>query len=397
MKIASSWSTVSDTVLAIKEAYNLLVSRLESPPDFIAVYATDTYDLDKLLSLLKQAAPNAQIFGGTTCLGVMTEEGFHSNNGSGLGMLGICDKSGSYGVGASLTGDDPRASAAAAVTEALEQSQRLGQMPGLVTMCAAPGYEELMILGIQDVIGPDVPVSGGSSADNAINGQWKQFANDKVYSNALVVATIFPSMPVGYAFHSGYSPTELSGTVTRCKDRIIYEIDGRPASHVYNDWTNGELSDILATGGNVLAANTLRPLGKVVGQVESIPYYRLIHPIMIHPDGSITLFATVYPGDELTLMTGTRESLVSRAGRVVQAALDSKSLAQSQISGVLMNYCAGCMLKVKDDMPKVVDGVSSTLNGKPFLGAFTFGEQGCFLGGENCHGNLMISVLAFGS
>jgi hypothetical protein len=46
-------------------------------------------------------------------------------------------------------------------------------------------------------------------------------------------------------------------------------------------------------------------------------------------------------------------------------------------------------------MDQVVDGVNQSLGGKPFLGSFTFGEQGCFAGGENRHGNLMISVLVF--
>ena len=31
----------------------------------------------------------------------------------------------------------------------------------------------------------------------------------------------------------------------------------------------------------------------------------------------------------------------------------------------------------------------------PFLSSFTFGELGVFPNGENCHGNLMISVLIF--
>jgi hypothetical protein len=41
--------------------------------------------------------------------------------------------------------------------------------------------------------------------------------------------------------------------------------------------------------------------------------------------------------------------------------------------------------------------LSASVGGKPFLGAFTFGEQGCFVGGENRHGNLMIATLVFGS
>ena len=70
-------------------------------------------------------------------------------------------------------------------------------------------------------------------------------------------------------------------------------------------------------------------------------------------------------------------------------------LTADQVSGALVIYCAGCMLTVQDEMEEVAAEVREALGGKPFLGAFTFGEQGCFTGGENRHGNLMISVVVF--
>ena len=48
-------------------------------------------------------------------------------------------------------------------------------------------------------------------------------------------------------------------------------------------------------------------------------------------------------------------------------------------------------------MTEVSSGLARSLGNKPFLGNFTFGEQGCFVGGTNHHGNLMISVVVFGA
>ena len=59
-------------------------------------------------------------------------------------------------------------------------------------------------------------------------------------------------------------------------------------------------------------------------------------------------------------------------------------------------YCAGCMLTVADRMPEVVSSIGSEFK-QPFLGTFTFGEQGCFLDSTNRHGNLMISAVVFGA
>ena len=78
---------------------------------------------------------------------------------------------------------------------------------------------------------------------------------------------------------------------------------------------------------------------------------------------------------------------------VVRHALATAALLA--IAGALVVYCAGCMLTVQDDMARVADVIAEALGEAPFLGTFTFGEQGCFVGGENHHGNLMISVVVF--
>ena len=60
-----------------------------------------------------------------------------------------------------------------------------------------------------------------------------------------------------------------------------------------------------------------------------------------------------------------------------------------------MVYCGGCMLAVQDKMDDVVTGVRDAVGTAPFLGVFTFGEQGPILEGRNAHGNLMISCITF--
>jgi hypothetical protein len=255
----------------------------------------------------------------------------------------------------------------------------------------------LLIRGIEDLVGSRVPVIGGSSSDNALTGEWRQFANDQVYQDAVVTTVLFPAAEVMYAFHSGYEPTSRKDRVTRAEGRVLYEIGGRPAAEVYNEWTAGLISDVLDTGGNVLARATMRPLGRVVGTVGGIPYFRLSDPGSVTPEGAITLFTDVERGDEIFLMRGTRDSLVKRAGYVAQSALETYSAAPAEIAGALVIFCAGCMLAIQDRMDEVVAGLCSALGERPFLGAFTLGEQGCFIGGENRHGNLMVSVLIFGA
>lgn len=306
--------------------------------------------------------------------------------------------------------EDPVAAAQQAVHTALKMADCPGEVPAMVWLTAVPGCEEALIAGIATVLGEDVPITGGSAADNLVKGDWRQFANDAIYSNAVVVTVLFPSTEVMFAFHSGFEPTDVKGIVTKAggfeattekgiatkaEGRILHEINNQPAAEVYNDWSKGLISDMLADGGNILNRATLHPLGRIAGHVGEVPYYQLSHPDAVTEQGGLSLFATVAPGDELMLMHGTIDSLISRAGRVASSALETYSAHPEDVAGALVVYCAGCMLTVQDRLNEVVDGLRSTLPDVPFLGVHTFGEQGCFLGGENRHGNLMLSVLLF--
>ena len=237
--------------------------------------------------------------------------------------------------------------------------------------------------------------AGGSAADDAVAGGWYQLTRDGDYRDAVVVSALFPSGRVVSAFQSGYVPSDTRGVVTRARGRTLIEIDGQPAAAVYDAWTRGAIAGTLGVGGSVLASTSLFPLGRRVGDVGGVPYYRLAHPATVHPDGSIDLFADVEAGDELVLMHGDVEALVTRAGRVAADARALARLAPAEVAGALVIFCAGCMLTVRDRLEQVVVGLREGLGGAPFLGSFTFGEQGCFIGGENRHGNLMISVTVF--
>jgi hypothetical protein len=395
VRAATSFSLESDTKAAARRALAKLTDELGGPPHWLLAQASAPHDLEALRRELSSLAPGAALHGGTSCLGAMTQAGFHSEGGLGLGLFGIRDDGGSFGVGAARAGSDPAAATGEATRRAIASAGRPGEVPSLIWLSAAPGAEEAVVAGIEAVVGHEVPIVGGSTADNAVEGKWKQITREAVYDDAIVVSALFPSSRVVSAFQSGYSPTEKTGTVTRAVGRKILAIDGRPAARVYDEWTGGAIAEALPHGGNILGRTTLFPLGRQVGAALGVPYYRLAHPETVTPDGGLTVFADVCEGDSLVLMTGTADGLLTRAGRVAEEALERARLRPDEIAGALVIFCAGCMLTVKDRMRDVILGLNASLRGQPFLGCFTFGEQGCFVGGENRHGNLMISVTVF--
>jgi len=395
MRVATVHSPEPDTTRAVQEAHAALVAELGGPPQWLLVQSSVRHPAAALQRAIA-GIDVAAVHGSSSCLGVMTQAGA-AVDGPGLALLGLRDAAGSFGVGAATPGEgaDPGAVAGLALQRAIAAAGRQGEVPALVWLTAAPGHEEACIAGLEALLGCEVPVVGGSAADDEVAGGWYQLTRDASYTDAVVVSALFPAGRVVSAFQSGYMPTGTHGVVTRARGRTLIEIDGRPAAKVYDQWTGGAIAGVMDAGGSVLASTSLFPLGRRVGDVGGAPYYRLAHPATVHPDGSIDLFADIEEGEELVLMHGDVESLLTRAGRVASDARALARLAPDEVAGALVIFCAGCMLTVRDRLDQVVVGLREGLGGAPFLGSFTFGEQGCFLGGENRHGNLMISVTVF--
>lgn len=373
---------------------NAALGELSGPPSIILCSASIAADLGPLQQNLGADIP---FHGASSCLGVMTSDGPYVAQGSGVGILAISDPEGAYGsaVGPVIDGD-VEAATQQVLLAALAQAGRPGEAPELIWLTATPGTEERIIASIQGIIGTGVPICGGSAGDNTVSGDWMVFDYEHRYSSGIALTVMFPSVRVGYAFHSGYRPTSTEGRVTSVDGRRILSIDDKPGAKVYNDWTAGKLDTAMESGGSVIGNTSLSPLGRRRDAVAGFDYFLLSHPESVSQDGGLALFSDIEVGDQIVLMEGTEDNLVHRAPRVAENALEMARLDKQHISGALVIYCAGCMLTVQERMTEVADGLREALGGKPFLGTFTFGEQGCFIGGSNHHGNLMISVVVFG-
>jgi hypothetical protein len=373
--------------------------------DFVYAFYNCDHDGEALLAFLQRRLPGAAILGGTSCAGVMTESRLWGAGS--IGLLLIDDPAGDYGVASGRLGDDPAATAERLLHAALKNAGCPGELPELIWIYQAPGCEEDVIDGLRRVVSDRCPIVGGSSADNDVTGKWLQLGSNETLTDGLVVGALFPSGGIGYAFQGGYEPAGGHGLVT-CVDgrrpasagvknrgRKIISIDHKPAAQVYNEWIGNALDGKIAHGGSVLLETTMCPIGINKGQVEGIPHYLLIHPESITPDGAVLTFAEIEEGTSIYSMRGDKERLIKRAGQVAGEATSLLPGGADSLAGGLVIYCAGCMLAVDDRMPDVTAEICLGFPKAPFLGCFTFGEQGSLVD-RNMHGNLMISAIAFG-
>lgn len=388
MYIKTAQSRAETVECVVSEINSALDVDHRGAPDFVAVHFGADSPANALRVSAKAQLGCAALHGGSSCLGVMTQDGLNIDSGAGVGALAIWDPDGSYGTASVDLGDDARSAASRAAEAALAAAGRAGEAPEMVWLTVAPGQEEQVLDGLRAVVGSETLIVGGSSADNDVSGGWAQFGPDECHGDGVVVSVLFPSRPVTSYYQSGYAPTGDSGLVTGIEGRRLTRIDGAPAASVYHRWTGGAVPVAGDAPFSILSDATLWPLGRVTREVANVPFHLLAHPAVANPDGSIDLFADLSEGDRIWQMQGTADSLVARAGRI---AAQARNNAGDEISGALVVYCGGCMLAVEDRMEEVRAGLKSALGDAPWLGVFTFGEQGVPTGGVAEHGNLMIS------
>ncbi len=391
MQFFSAQSTAGTAIEGLADIATQFTNTGYGRPDFMALHFGVDLDATTLQSEAKSLIGAGAFHGGSSCLGIMGASGVDIS-GAGLGAFAIWDAEGDYGTCSADLGDDAEKVAHDTIAAALDRAGRPGEIPEMVWLTVAPGREEQVIAGLRSVVGEETLIVGGSSADNDASGAWAQLGPETVHTDGVVVSVLFPSCPVTSVYQSGFAPTGASGIVTRVEGRRVFEIDNRPAADVLHEWTGGAVPQANGELRSILAETTFWPLGRETWEVGGVPFHILAHPTTANPDGAIDLLATVYKDSRIWQMHGSADNLVARAGRVAEQA---KQNFGANVAGALVVYCCGCMMAVRDRMDEVSAGVKAELGDSPWLGVFTFGEQGVPTGGKLHHGNLMISCTVF--
>ncbi|USD66542.1 FIST N-terminal domain-containing protein [Vibrio sp. SCSIO 43136] len=391
MEFFSTYSTNREEASAVSEVFESLSSR--GLPTLLVCYYTEEYSAHRLQAEFSQQFTDVPIIGCSTFQGLLTDKGFLP--GAALGVMAIYDSTdAAYGVEVStLEHEYIQGAATKCLQQAIQNAHRYGEQPDLIILHSTSGYEEHAVKEIQQEFGTQVPLIGGTAADNEIIGNWSLFNQTDACQSGIGIAVLYPSQNVSLDYHSGYTASAVSGVVTKCVDREVVEIDHKPAIDVYARWVRMITDKNLSTEELFKTSNST-PFGRLRNHTSETPQFDLIHPVKPTSCGGIQTFVTVQEGDRLHLMQGSRERLMHRAERVAKSARDNATPGH-RVLGAIGSFCAGSMLNLGEDLDGVAKRLALSLNQRPYISPFSFGEQGCFDGESNSHANLMISAAIF--
>jgi hypothetical protein len=233
-----------DATAAGRSAAQAALAQVGGQADAALVFASAGYDQQALLAAIAEVLGEVPLVG---CSG----EGVISTAASeeASAVVGVCALRGDgvrfHPMLVEGYGDDPRAAGeelARQVNQIDDDEARcLIVLPdGLVGNCTT----------LLDVLAEqiDVPVVGGTSADQMAFERTHQYCGTHATSEAVAALLVCGAVHVDVAVSHGCAAIGLERTVTRASDGWVYEIDGRPAWDVFKEYLDGDPVDLNAEG-----------------------------------------------------------------------------------------------------------------------------------------------------
>lgn len=418
-KISVGGSRETQTRSSVDTAQRGMLSRLGSAsPSLVVCAFTCTHDAAEVAQRLHELFPTVPMIGCTTCRGLIINDTWLSHNKQyGLGLWGISDDAGTY-VTLHLP-EHPMNLGHSVFMEVTQACKLRTDTPSFAMLLGCPGDEEIVIGAIQDAIGENTPIIGGSSADNTVSEQWKQIAKvgnssfqtaaPTVSSRGITIAIAWASCEISTILTSGFRETEHKGTVTKVgtadHGRTILEIDGRPAQKVYEQWSGGAVLRGVEWKGDIasiLASTSFCPLGQPCQDGR----LRVLHPAsMNRKSGAVTLFANVHEGMTVVMLDAAGETMAKSISQSAEVLIFNRMQAhpnssdshftREEVIGALSIFCGGLVLAMDDRMPMAAEQLSEVLGSNANMGVCCFGEQGMQHRNKAMHGNLMFGCILF--
>lgn len=382
LKTKVGWSKAPDGFHAGRQAAEKAMEGL-SDASLAVVYGSPDYDQAALLAGVRGVVGEAPLIGCTSFNGLLTADGFVSGKEGYSAVMILADSELKVAVAGAEKSGDARQTGRQAAREAADQLAT-STAPAFFFMIAPPGEEEAYLKGIEDVIGR-VPFFGGSSADNTMEGLMRQYANDRVIENGVVVAFFYTAKPFANCFTGAYRATGKSGIITKMANkRTLQEIDGQPALEVYAKWRGLQVGEL--KGSDLLIASIHAPLG-IVDSEGDLTWIR--HPVTGNVDLSMSVSHDLAENTAVCLLEATTDELVTAVGAAIE---EAKGRLGVEPGALFLIHCAGRSIGIGDRMNEVAAGVKAAVGDLPFAGVLTFGEHGYGCWTRNGCGGLMLSV-----
>lgn len=340
---------------------NALLGKLGGAPSACWLFSTPSHKLKELVRGVVRSTGAVNLVGCTT-------DGEISTEGLSTGSAVLC--------GVATDRIEFHVARASGLSENSEAAgRRLGELlPSTVRYIQVfsdglTGNGCAILRGLASVLGPHVPIAGGTAGDaGAFQHTW-QFAGADLLSDAVVAVGFSGDFSVGTGVSSGWSPIGIAKKVTKASECVVYELNGQPALEVYERFL-GKHADKLPSVG------VEYPLGLVdkVGDAGAEDFQLLRATMSVNrEDGSIVFAGEIPEGSMVRLTCGDHASLLEAAERAAVLALEE--MGNSTPAMAFFYSCMARKIVLGRRTREEIDRVRSTIGlDLPIVGFYSYGE-----------------------
>jgi PAS domain S-box-containing protein len=271
------------------------------------------------------------------------------------------------------------------MTELQRQGQRIFGLlftPGNTRHADSRSYE--IMEHMKQLSRGRFPIFGGASADD-----WKMEKNcvllgQEVYEDSLLLAIFETELRFGMGMAHGFLPTDKRAVVTKVKDHVVLELDGRPAASRYAELLGYPEDDLK---GKHITLTT----GKLAGIPIRFNDYAINVSSFFTESGGVRFAQPMREGMQITIMEAAQSDLIAAGIMAIQDGLLRGEISRPAVS--LIFSCAIRQRLLGGRSQEEIMTATSLLPGASAVGFYSFGEQGITRSGENLHNNGAITTL----
>ena len=359
-------------------------------PQVGLLFTSCVQDQNKIMEGAKSVLGDVPVIGCTSSAAICTQDGYLNKETGYSGMMLFGGDLEVVTAGSAQTDETPREVGRKVALEAISKVKGEDTEPDFFFMSASPANEEEYLEGIQDVIG-NVPVFGGSAADNTVEGKWSILNDGEAFADGLTIAIFYTKGEMKNLYTGAYHETSNVGVITKVRDeRTLVEIDHEPALKKYAEWTGKTVESLM--GNNLLTETICAPLGvkDPIGKVTAVR-----HPMFGNDDLSMNIGANLALNTAVIQLSNTPEGILKANEETIN---NLNKLMVSDVNSYFLVHCGGRRLglalsQIED---RIYPEVKRVIPDKEFLMVFTFGEYGTGDHSSNTVGGLSLSYTAFG-
>ncbi|MDA1337174.1 MAG: FIST C-terminal domain-containing protein [bacterium] len=349
------------------EACQAALDKLEGEKaDLVIVFSSVALDQKEVIRGVRNVSGDALLVGCSDA-GSITSSGPAKNA---VGVMAISSDKLHFYTGLGKGVSDGAREAGQALAKEIQEKAKEPLKTFLMFPDVLTGNGADIVRGVLDVLGEHFPLLGGAAGDDFLFKKTYQYKDGEVASGAVAGVGISGDFVMGAGVRHGWMPIGSSMTVTKSKGSVVYELDGKPAARIYEDYF-GERAEDLKSEPLARLAITY-PLGIKVSDLDE---YLIRDPITVDENGAITCAAEIPEGSEIRLMIGSKDKAIEAAQDAAEKLMRDFKEKNATPKFVLM---FNCIAREKLFAQKANDEIQAIMNiiGKdvPLLGFYTYGE-----------------------